>query len=192
MMAKQGVEPMRRRAMIEAAVLAIHARGSLDVTVAEIARRAGYSSALAHHYFGTKDDLLLAAMRHLLVEFGRDARRGLRGQRDGRKRVSAILTACFGGGQFRPETVSAWLAFYMMAQRHPQAQRLLRVYFSRLQSNLSHALRPLAADRAPEIAEGAGAMVDGLYLRHGLSDLAPDAVAAIRAVETYVSARLAA
>ena len=59
----------RRRALIGAALREISDHGSLEVTVAQIAGRAGVSPALAHHYFGGKDDLILATMRHLLAEF---------------------------------------------------------------------------------------------------------------------------
>ena len=67
---RTGMAETRRRALIGAALKEISDRGSLDVTVAQIATRAGVSSALAHHYFGGKDDLILATMRHLLAEFG--------------------------------------------------------------------------------------------------------------------------
>ena len=70
MSARTGMAETRRRALIGAALREISDRGSLDVTVAQIASRAGVSSALAHHYFGAKDDLILATMRHLLAEFG--------------------------------------------------------------------------------------------------------------------------
>ena len=69
-MPKTGMEPIRRRALISAAIETIHDRGYCDVTVGQIARRAGVSSALAHHYFGSKEDLLIATMRHLLQELG--------------------------------------------------------------------------------------------------------------------------
>ena len=71
----------RRRALIGAALREISDRGSLDVTVAQIASRAGVSSALAHHYFGGKDDLILATMRHLLAEFGAVVVAGLAARR---------------------------------------------------------------------------------------------------------------
>src|SRR6186713_1447369 len=72
-MPKIGMEPLRRRALIDAAISAIGERGSLDVTMSDIAGRAGVSSALAHHYFGAKGDLLEATMRHLLADLGRDS-----------------------------------------------------------------------------------------------------------------------
>ena len=39
---------------------AIGPHGSLDVTMSDIAREAGVSPALAHHYFGSKQQLLVA------------------------------------------------------------------------------------------------------------------------------------
>jgi TetR/AcrR family transcriptional repressor of bet genes len=177
--------------MIEAAIAAIHAQGTAAVTVAEIARRAGYSPALAHHYFGSKEAMLLAAMRHLMRGFGDEAARRLRAAGDPRARVSAVIAASFGPAQFRPETVGCWLAFYALAQHHPEAARLLRVYFARLRANLAHALRPLCGpDRAALLAEGAGAMIDGLYLRHGLGGAAPDGAAAAAQVEAFIDAGL--
>ncbi len=64
------MEPIRRQALVQATIAEIGAAGSLDVTVAQIARRAGVSSALAHHYFGGKDQIFLAAMRHILTAYG--------------------------------------------------------------------------------------------------------------------------
>ena len=76
-MPKLGMQPIRRRALIDAAISAIGARGSLDVTMTDIAGRAGVSTALAHHYFGAKDELLAATMWHLLADLGLELRRKL-------------------------------------------------------------------------------------------------------------------
>ena len=65
-MPKLGMEPIRKAALVQATIAEIGRAGSLDVTVAQIARRAGMSSALAHHYFGSKEQIFLAAMRHVL------------------------------------------------------------------------------------------------------------------------------
>ena len=90
-MPKTGMEPLRRRALIDATISAIGARGSLDVTMSEIAGRAGVSSALAHHYFGAKDELLQATMRHILAELALDARAALGAASSPRERVLAGL-----------------------------------------------------------------------------------------------------
>ncbi len=191
-MPKVGVEPLRRRALIDAAVLAIGERGSLDVTMSEIATRAGVSAALAHHYFGGKDDLLEATMRHILRELGRDSVAALAGVADPLGRVSAVIAVNFAHSQFRRETIAAWLAFYVEAQRSAPMRRLLRVYTRRLHSNLMSGLRELLPAREAErTAEGIAALIDGLYIRRALVDGAPDAASAVALVEDYLETRLA-
>ncbi|WP_420959861.1 transcriptional regulator BetI [Brucella sp. IR073] len=192
-MPKIGMEPMRRRELIDAAIRTIGERGSLDVTVAQIAHEAGVSPALAHHYFGGKEQLLLATMRHLLAELGQDLRAALREASGPRERVSAIIAVNFSPKQFAPRTVAAWLTFYVHAQQSAETRRLLRVYARRLHSNLAGALGPLCGrEKATRIAEGAGAMIDGLYIRHALGDGAPDAASAVALVEDYISVQLKA
>src|SRR5687767_10957554 len=190
-MPKVGMEPLRRRALIDATISAIGERGSLDVTMSEIAGRAGVSSALAHHYFGAKDELLQATMRHLLAELNADTRHALAAARTPRERVSAIIAVNFSDKQFQPETIAAWLAFYVEAQKSPALRRLLRIYARRLHSNLmsglSHLLPRPKADHA---AEGIAALIDGLYIRRALKDGTPNAESAVALVEDYLETRL--
>lgn len=180
------MEPIRRKSLIEAAIAAIHDKGSLDVTISQIARHAGVSQGLAHHYFGSKEALLLAAMRHLLSEYGAAVRHALAGAASPRERISAIIAASLAPEQFRAETVSAWLVFYVHAQGSEPARRLLSAYHRRLRSNLVAALRPLAGKQAGEIAEGVSAMIDGLYIRAALGAVPKGAGTAQAMVEAYV------
>jgi len=189
-MPRIGIEPLRRRALIDAAIDAIGERGSLDVTMAEIAGRAGVSPALAHHYFGAKEDLIFASMRHVLMELGRDLRNAISGL-SGHERVRAIIQVNFSAKQFRPEVIAAWLTFYVEAQRASSLRRLLRVYARRLHSNLVFALRPLMpASEAERTAEGIAALIDGLYIRRALKDGPPDPQSAIALVEDYLFLQL--
>ena len=192
-MPKIGMEPLRRRALIDAAIGAIGERGSLDVTMSEIAGRAGVSPALAHHYFGAKQELLQATMRHLLAELGRDTVAALRQAGSPLERVRAVVRVTISEAQFSPATIAAWLAFYVEAQRSGPMRRLLRVYARRLHSNLSSGLTPLMprAD-ALRVAEGIAALIDGLYIRRALKDGEPDAASAVALVEDYFESRLAA
>ncbi len=184
-MPKIGAEPIRKAALINAAIATVGRAGTLDVTVAQIAREAGMSSALAHHYFGSKDQIFLAAMRQILRNFGESVRMALPAQTP-RARLDVIIRASFEGGHFQPDVVSAWLNFYVLAQINGDAARLLRVYHRRLRSNLIHALRPLVGARAPAIGETAGALIDGVYLRAALSSERADGVAAGRIVSDYL------
>jgi len=185
------MEPLRRRELIDAAIAAIGARGSLDVTMSDIASRAGVSSALAHHYFGGKEDLLQATMRALLADLGNDTVRVLKRATTPRERISAVISVNFSANQFREETVHAWLAFYVEAQKSVELRRLLRVYARRLHANLMSGLTPLVGrDEAERMAEAIAAMVDGLYIRRALRDGLPNPASAAALVEDYVEAKL--
>ncbi|TDL78205.1 transcriptional regulator BetI [Palleronia sediminis] len=162
---KSPVETRRKAELIDAAIAEIGAAGSLDVSVGRIAKRAGMSAALAFHYFGGKDALLLEALRHVLGQYGASVRQAVAEADGPRERARAIVRASFGPQNFGAETVSAWLNFYVFAYRAPQARRLLAIYHARLRSNLTHALRPLVGARAPAAAERIGAMIDGFYIR---------------------------
>ncbi len=190
-MPKLGMEPIRKEALVKATIVEIGRTGSLDVTVSQIAKRAGMSSALAHHYFGSKEDMFLAAMRHILTIYGAEVRGALAAAEGAEGRVRAILWASFGPGNFRREVVGAWLNFWVLAQTVPQAKRLLAVYQGRLRSNLTSALRDLAGQRAPEIAASLGALIDGLYLREVLKSGAPDGAAAVEMALRHLDAELA-
>ncbi|MBZ9965070.1 choline-responsive transcriptional repressor BetI [Mesorhizobium sp. BR1-1-2] len=190
-MPKVGMEPLRRKALIDATISAIGERGSLDVTMSEIAGRAGVSSALAHHYFGAKDELLFATMRHILAKLTADMRRALQSAGSPRERVSAVVAVNFSEIQFRAETIAAWLAFYVEAQKSAALRRLLRIYARRLHSNLMSGLVGiLPRAEADRVAEATAAMIDGLYIRRALKDGVPDAATAIALVEDYLEMKL--
>ncbi|MBP7000800.1 transcriptional regulator BetI [Amaricoccus sp.] len=193
MRANAGRPETRRRALIGATLREIADRGSLDVTVAQIAARAGVSSALAHHYFGAKEDLLLATMRHLLAAFAAGAVAELRRAEGPRARLSGVVRASFAPDQFHRATIAAWLTFYAKALSAPEAARLLSVYQRRLRSNLVHDLRAfLPRPEAEETARGVGALIDGLYLREALGAGPARPAAAIALVEGYLDLRLGA
>lgn len=190
-MPRRGMEQQRRQELVEAAIEEIHATGSLDVTVGQIARRAGVSSALAHHYFGGKDDLIVATMRHLMGVFAGHVRRRLRTAKTPRARLTAIIHGSFTADQLQPAAMSSWLVFYAMAQASPGAKRLHRVYTARLHSTLVHALAELLPRaKAIETARGIAALIDGIYLRCALGDETPDTKQAVALVEGYVEAVL--
>jgi TetR/AcrR family transcriptional repressor of bet genes len=102
-------------------------------------------------------------------------------------RVAAIIEGNFAPTQFRPAVISSWLAFYLQSQHDEEAARLLKVYLRRLESNLVHALGELVPQaRAREVARGAAAMVDGLWLRAALPAGDIEADEAVRLVLDYV------
>ena len=71
-MPKLGMQPIRRRQLIDATLDAINEVGMHDATIAQIARRAGVSTGIISHYFKDKNGLLEATMRDITSQL-RDA-----------------------------------------------------------------------------------------------------------------------
>ncbi len=192
-MPKVGMEPVRRKALVDAALRVIGDHGSLTVTMSEIARQAGVSPALAHHYFGSKEQLLIETIRSLLKQLRDDVVTALKAVDAPREKLSAVIRVSFQADQFAPATIAAWLAFYAEAQRSEETRRFLVIYARRLQSNLIANLKALCPyDAAERIAEGAAAMIDGLYIRQSLRSAPVSIEASIALTEDYINSQLAA
>ena len=189
-MPKIGMEPIRRASLIKATIAEIGDVGSLEVTVSRIAKRAGMSSALAHHYFGSKEAMFLAAMRHVLAIYGAEVRGALAAAEGDEARARAVIRASFSPTNFRREVIAAWMNFYVLAQTQVQVRRLLVVYQRRMVSNLTHALRPRFGPRASDIARSIAALIDGVYLHAALGAETPNAARATARVEAYLTLEL--
>ena len=190
-MPKVGMEPIRRAALVKATIAEIGEAGTLDVTVSQIAKRAGMSSGLAHHYFGGKDQIFLAAMRHTLALYAAEVRGALSMACTPQDRIGAIVRTSFSPSYFQRDVIAAWLNFYVLAQSSQQARHLLGIYQRRLQSNLIFALRPLVGSRSVDVAEQLAGMIDGLYLRQSLGQTSADSEKAIKHVMRAVALELA-
>ncbi|PWC33915.1 transcriptional regulator BetI [Azospirillum sp. TSO35-2] len=169
-MPKVGMEPIRRRQLIDATITSMGEHGLADTTVQTISRGAGVSPGIIHHYFGGKNELLAATMRSMLQQLRDDVTLRLAAADGPRARLEAIVDCNFAAGQFEPRVVSAWLGFWAQAPHDPALSRLQRINARRLHSNLLHSLRALLpAERAERVAIGLAAMIDGLWLRFALT-----------------------
>ncbi|MFT6557967.1 transcriptional regulator BetI [Sneathiella sp.] len=167
-MPKVGVEDFRKKSLISATLHTIQDKGTIDIRVSDVARHAGVSSGLAHHYFGNKNQMILAALRFLLTEFRGQVNHALRSTTTPRGRLSAIIAASLNQCQFSQENITAWLIFYAHAQENIEAQKLLQVYVRRLRSNLLYDLKKLTGEQAGPIAEIVASLIDGFYIRQAL------------------------
>ncbi|GAJ91358.1 HTH-type transcriptional regulator BetI [Rhizobium rhizogenes NBRC 13257] len=185
------MEPVRRKALVDAAMRVIGDHGSLTVTMSEIAKQAGVSPALAHHYFGSKEQLLIETVRHHLQRLRDSTVTAMRAAKTPREKLSAVIHVSFHADQFAPETIAAWLAFYAEAQRSEETRRFLVIYARRLRSNLLANLKALCpSDDAERIAEGAAAMIDGLYIRQSLRSAPISIEGSIALTEDYLTMHL--
>jgi AcrR family transcriptional regulator len=114
----------RRRAMLQAAAELISERGFGETRIADVAKRAGTSSGLVIYYFGTRDRLLVDALRFSEEAYYDFATTLLNDEQDFRKKLSMLVEwSCVP--QLPGEVNGAWglwLDLWSTALRHPEVR----------------------------------------------------------------------
>jgi TetR/AcrR family transcriptional repressor of bet genes len=192
-MPKVGMREVRRAQLIDATLLTIDQAGLSGTTLASVAQRANISTGIVSHYFGDKDGLLEATMRHILRDlWAATTRRRIAAKPQPRARLRAIVAANFDVSQVSGPVMKTWLAFWSESMHEPALRRLQRVNTRRLYSNLcAEFAKELPRASARRAASGLAAMIDGLWLRGALSGDPFDTKAALRLANDYIDLLLA-
>jgi len=151
------------RAAILTAARSLFAELGYDkASIRAIARRAGVDAALVHHYYGTKDDLLAAALRLPFEPAGL-----VLAAMENPDRIGETLAREFFALWESPAVREQMLALARAALTHPVAAEKLRGIVTR--ESLGPIAARLAFPDAPLRAELVGTHLFGLALgRYGL------------------------
>jgi transcriptional repressor BetI len=185
-------EDVRRRQLIEATIEAIAEVGFAAATIHQIARRANLSTGLIAFYFGDKDGLLEATLRHLAGQLRTVLVENLQASTSPRERIAAVVDANLGASQFDRRISTVWLAFWGQVPVVPRFARVQRVYERRMVSNLTIGFAELVPRvAARRLAVATAAMIDGLWLRATLSTEPPDSDAFRQIVMAFADGQIA-
>jgi AcrR family transcriptional regulator len=133
MAAVTSVSESTRERILEAACDLIAADGIDEVRIARVARRAGASTALVHHYFSTREELLEQALIHSFEQAG-DERFGeqVENEETATQALARGIGECLPlpGGQEREWVlwVELWLRVVREPELRPVAARLYERY----------------------------------------------------------------
>jgi TetR/AcrR family transcriptional repressor of bet genes len=178
-MARVGTEKIRKQELIQATIKSIENHGFQGTTILTISRQANMSAGIISHYFGSKQGLILATIRHLLEEL----KQGLLQQIANSEqpitpelRLQMIVDTNFACFQQSTSVTRTWLCFWAQALHDPELARLQTVNSKRLQRNLLYSYRQIISDKEQAIlaASMTAAMIDGLWLRSSLSQTSED------------------
>ena len=182
----------RRDELIHATIAAIYQGGLQDATLATIGRKAGLSPALVNHYFDGKEALLEATMRRLMRNLSDDIARRLPAAPTPLDRLHTVIDGCFSRRHFLPESMVAWLTFWLEVRRNPRFARLQQVLNRRFESNIMFALRQLVAEAlARDIFCGLTALIDGFWWAYAIDAKRIQPARARRLCRDYLASQLA-
>jgi len=190
-MGRKRIRDIRNEELIAATIVAVHKRGYSVVTMAEIAREAGASAASINYYFGSKEGLMEATMRHLLRKLRTAMIAGYSAARTPEERLYAVMDANFSDALFTVPQCSLWMQFWANAPYSPRLARLHRINRTRVRSHVRAELANLLPPEQIETARSAlQCYMDGVWLQAAQSESSVDAKAARLAAHRVVDLSL--
>jgi AcrR family transcriptional regulator len=182
--------------ILDAACDLIAAEGIDEVRIARVATRAGASTALVHHYFSTREELLEQALVHSFEQAGDE-----RFQRPAGTKETATEALARGIGECLPLPGSQerewvlWVELWLRAVREPALRPVAARLYDRYREWVAGLIRAgvesgeFRADADAEaLADVAMALLDGAGVRALIRDPAME----VEAAQALVAERLAA
>jgi AcrR family transcriptional regulator len=198
----QAVELPARERILEAACDLIAADGIDGVRIARVARRAGASTALVHHYFSTREDLLEQALLHSFDRVG-DERFGDRraesppAGESATEKLTRLINECLPLPGAQEQEWVLWVELWLRAVRDPSLRPVATRLYGRYRAWIAAAIREGTAsgEFAPTdpraLADRVIALLDGFGIRALLGDPVVDADRARREVTEMLARELA-
>jgi AcrR family transcriptional regulator len=185
-----------RARILEAACDLIAADGIDEVRIARVATRAGASTALVHHYFSTREELLEQALIHSFERAGED-RFGQPSEpaRSATEGLARAIGDCLPTSSTQEREWVLWVELWLRAVRDPGLRPVAARLYERYREWLAGLIRAgiETGEFSPQIdheaaADLAMALLDGAGIRAMLDDPAMD----VEAARALVAERLAA
>ncbi|MEM9582586.1 MAG: transcriptional regulator BetI [Pseudomonadota bacterium] len=174
-MQRRRIRDIRHDEFVAATIRGVHERGFGQVTMAEIAQQAGSSAASIAYYFGSKEKLLEATMRHLLGMLKAAMLARYATANTAQDRLRAVIDANFDDQLFTPEQCSVWVQFWSHAPYSKRLSRLHRINRARVESHLHAELRQIVPeDSVGAVTATVQAYMDGVWLEAAQSGGACD------------------
>jgi AcrR family transcriptional regulator len=171
-----------RERILEAACDLIAAEGIDEVRIARVAMRAGASTALVHHYFSTREELLEQALLHSF-ELAGDERFAAAEEEEGpaTARLAAAIDECLPQqGRLERDWV-LWVELWLRAARDPELRPFAAGLYERYRDWLAGVIAAgvQSGEFSPpadlgDLVDRAMALLDGAGLRALLRDPAMD------------------
>jgi len=192
----EATAPSAPERILDAACDLIAAEGIDEVRIARVAQRAGASTALVHHYFSTREELLEQALIHSFEQAG-DER--FQRRADAEETATQALarglaeSLPFPGPQEREWVL--WVELWLRAVREPALRDVAARLYGRYRDWLTGLIRAgietgeFSADADPNsLADLAMALLDGTGIRALIEDPEMD----VERARALVAERLAA
>jgi len=169
----------RVREILQAAAQILVERGYGDTRIVDVAKQANVSTALLFYYFGTREQLLLEALKFSEAAFYREATANLRLAGSLRERLDVLINmTCVADDDSRIQW-GLWFELWGQAQRHADVAEARAVHDEMWRELIAHVAREGQLNGEVDenvdvrrFAISMAAFLDGLTVQVALNDSA--------------------
>lgn len=169
---RPNIDHIRRPQLISAAIEVIAERGLAATRIADVAARAGTSSAAVLYWFESKDELLAAALTEEDDRFYADVTSRIATGLTPPEQLALLIEASAQGGEW-----TLWMESWSRAMRDPDAARTRELQDRRWREVIAGVVRAgqrsgdfSEAVEPAEVAAALAALMDGLAIQLSLGD----------------------
>jgi AcrR family transcriptional regulator len=131
----------RKRQITRAAYEIIAEKGYYNFTMMDIAKRAGVSSGLIHHYFKDKENMLVTLLREMQQNVRLSLERALEPVADPREKLGIFIDQAFGLVENEKEYIYVTFDFLTQIKFNERMQRILSKLYKGYRETLTQILR---------------------------------------------------
>ena len=162
---------MRRQQLIRATVKCVAKRGFAETTMADVTQEAGLSLGIVNLHFQSKDKLFVETLRYLSEEYEIACQAAMaKAGPSAAERLAALVDLDFSTRVSDRRKIAVWFAFWGEAKSRPTYMHLCAEKDRRYEETVARLCQEIIDEggydrvRAPDIANGLSAMVNGLWL----------------------------
>ena len=187
-MRSNSIRNIRRAELSVAAFEAVIEYGLRRTTLDKVGDKAGLSKGVVLHHFKDKSALLAAVFRRSNSLLSESVVELYKYAETPYERLWAIIVANFFGSIFNHRVCQAWVSLISEVPHNHECQRIKIACNNRIISNFRHELKHLLGhEGAMSASKHLGLLIDGLWMRGGLSAEPVESSTAISDMEFALS-----
>ena len=187
-MRSSSIRSIRRAELSRAAFETVIDYGLRRTTLDKVGDKAGVSKGVVLHHFKDKSELLAAVFRRSNSLLSESVVELYKYADTPYERLWAILVANFFGSIFNRRVCQAWVSLISEVPHNDECQRIQIACNKRIYTNFKHELKNLIDLKdAERVSQQLGLLIDGIWMRGGLSALPIESKSAISDMEFALS-----
>jgi len=140
-MGRKNIADIRREEIIEGFFEVVAARGFHNASMREIARAAGCSQGMLHHYFENKEAMVLGALEHMVTTYTAEIREEISKRESATERLQFLFAWFLNLDRFDLKFSRAWMEFWSLSKTSPAVAEALTACYRTVKSIVAETIR---------------------------------------------------